>query len=438
MELLRPRQRVRAELSGSPCEVECFLGGGGQGEVYRVSLAGTPLAVKWYFPHTASRAQRAALEALVQSGPPNDKFLWPLELASADGVPGFGYLMLLRGPEYAGIVALMKGRARPTFRALATAGMELADSFLQLHARGLCYRDISFGNVFFNPQTGGVLICDNDNVTVNRSAGSVGVLGTPRFMAPEIVRGEAQPSTETDLFSLAVLLFYMFLLHHPLEGKKEAAIRCFDLPAQRKLYGSEPLFVFDPADPSNRPDPTYHQTVLGRWPIYPRFLQDLFTQSFTRGLSDPSQGRVRESEWRQAMARLRDAIVYGPTGAENFYCVEQVKQHGKLRPCWATGQEIPLPFRIQIGRHLVVLNPDTKLYPHHVDDARLWDFREPVAEVQRHPSKPGLWGLKNLGKDRWLAATPAGESREVEPGRSISLAAGTKVNFGSAEGEMLR
>lgn len=117
----------------------------------------------------------------------------------------------------------MKRRVEPTFRALATAGFELADGFFQLHAKGLCYRDISFGNVFFHPETGRVAICDNDNVSVD-GAGTSGVLGTPRFMAPEIVRGEAEPSTQTDLFSLSVLLFHIFMVHHPLEGKREAAI----------------------------------------------------------------------------------------------------------------------------------------------------------------------------------------------------------------------
>lgn len=39
--------------------------------------------------------------------------------------------------------------------------------WLQLHAQGLCYRDISFGNVFFDHETGEVLICDNDNVAVD-------------------------------------------------------------------------------------------------------------------------------------------------------------------------------------------------------------------------------------------------------------------------------
>jgi serine/threonine protein kinase len=116
----------------------------------------------------------------------------------------------------------MTRRIEPTFRALATAGLNLSHNYLLLHSQGLCYRDISFGNAFFDPDNGDVLIADNDNVSVD-GAGALGVLGTPRFMAPEVVRGDALPSTQTDLFSLSVLIFYMLMVAHPLEGEKEAS-----------------------------------------------------------------------------------------------------------------------------------------------------------------------------------------------------------------------
>ncbi len=112
-----------------------------------------------------------------------------------------------------------------TFRALATAGFYLADGYFQLHVGGMCYRDISFGNVFLEPGNGEVLICDNDNVAVDGDTNS-GVLGTLRFMAPEIVRGQALSDRKTDLFSLSVLLFYMFMFHHPLEGKTRSRYSC--------------------------------------------------------------------------------------------------------------------------------------------------------------------------------------------------------------------
>ena len=229
LQMLKPNETL--ELSGGGrCSVRRLLGSGGQGEVYEVESDSVLYALKWYYPRNATKKQMAALKYLVNRGAPSEQYLWPLGLVSTKNGKGCGYLMKLRSAEYKSINDLMTRKADPGYRALCSAGAQLADSFHRLHLQGLCYRDISFGNVFFHPRTGDVLIGDNDNVCVNGN-GEAAVLGTPRFMAPEIVRLEAKPSIDTDLFSLSVLLFYMFMLHHPLEGKKEQEIRCMDLPA---------------------------------------------------------------------------------------------------------------------------------------------------------------------------------------------------------------
>ena len=435
MHILKEGQTVQTVTSRMPCKAEKFLGGGGQGEVYRANLGGQKVALKWYFPAQATTEQRAALEILIKKGPPSEKFLWPIELTSAADVPGFGYIMPLRGPQYKSIVDLMKRQAEPTFRALATAGLELANSFLGLHAMGYCYRDISFGNVFFEPNSGEILICDNDNVAVD-GATEGGVLGTPRFMAPEIVRGEARPSMQTDLYSLAVLLFYMLMVHHPLEGKRESSIKCLDLPAMNRLYGTDPLYIYDPIDDSNRPVEGFHDNALAFWPLYPAFVRELFTKAFTEGLRDP-QTRIRESEWRAAMARMRDAIIYCPKcGSENFYSTKKLKATGNTGTCWSCNTTLVLPPRIRIEDAIVMLNWDTKLYPHHVDTDQLYDFSKPIAEVNQHPTNPSIWGLRNLSEEKWVITTDDGEILDVDPGRNVRLAVGTKVNFGKKEGEI--
>lgn len=429
--LLKPKQVVRTE-SGVPCEIEQFLGGGGQGEVYRAKMGGSRFALKWYYPNTATVDQRSALEALIKKGPPSNKFLWPMELASQQGVAGFGYIMPLRDSHYKNIVDLMKRRIEPTFRALCTTAFELADNYFQLHAQGLAYRDISFGNVFFDPNNGSVLICDNDNVTVDKKAKG-GVQGTPRFMAPEIVAGKAYPSTQTDLFSLAVLLFYMFMIHHPLEGAQEASIKCFDLPAMKKLYGEEPVFIWDPEDVSNRPVPGYQDNAIIFWKIYPEFIKELFIQSFTTGIRDPLNGRVAETVWRTNMVRLRDLIYQcAHCGAENFH-----DETAMVAKCWSCGKNIKPSIWMKIGKQAVMLNSDTKLYPHHIDGSisKLFDFSQPAAEINQHPQNPKIWGLKNLTAKKWVVTTKDGSIKDVEPDRSVQLALGTKVQFGNCEGE---
>jgi serine/threonine protein kinase len=330
----------------------------------------------------------------------------------------------------------MKGRSDPSFSTLLTAGYYLADSYHYLHASGWTYCDINFGNVFFDPQNGDVLICDNDNVTVDRLNNSQ-VAGTLGFMAPEIVRREKGPSSDTDRFSLAVLLFYMLFISHPLEGKKESAIKCFDQPAKEKLYGYEPVFIFDPNNDSNRPDPKIHKNALIYWNIYPQSLKDLFIKSFTDGLKDPQNGRVRETTWRNTLLKIRDMIVYcQKCKLENFFDVDQLQSKDlKSIKCWNCKKDIILPPRMKISNNILMLNYNTKIYPYHLDNFT-FTFEKPVAEITQNPNHPEIWGLKNMSERNWLATKPDGSTIEIIPGKNIALANGLKINFGKAEGEI--
>ena len=373
-------------VSGRACRVRRLLGEGSQGVVFEADVAGADLlALKWYYAHTASSAQRRGIEDLVDRGAPSDRFLWPAEVVDQPPIVGFGYLMPLRPAQYVGLSELLAGKVDIPFSVATSLCMELAQSFLRLHSEGLCYRDISFGNVFFDPATGRPLICDNDNVGIDGQSSSA-VLGTRRFMAPEIVRGEAQPSTQTDLYSLAVLLFYILVVGHPLVGRRELRFDCWDNEAESFLFGSDPLFVFDPDDDSNAPHPELHASVLANWPLYPRFVRELFTTAFTRGVRDPRNGRVREGVWRKAMSQLRDAIVECPVcERENLWD----ESPGPERPrsadrtvaieCWACGASIDSPVRLRFDGSYLVLNRSTRVFRHHLE--RDYDFATVVAEV---------------------------------------------------------
>jgi hypothetical protein len=83
-----------------------------------------------------------------------------------------------------------------------------------------------------------------------------------------------------------------------------------------------------------------------------------------------------------------------------------------------------------------MLNHNAHLFPHHVDDERKYDFTQPLATVTRHPTEPNIWGLKNLSRQNWSATNTRGEVKDVLPGRSVTLAVGTRINFGRAEGEI--
>jgi DNA-binding helix-hairpin-helix protein with protein kinase domain len=401
-----------------PCTVTRFIGEGSQGSVWEVAVGPDArlAALKWYFPHTGTPAQRASIVHLLDRGAPDQRFLWPSELVELPGEPAFGYLMPLRPATSVGLSELLTGKVDVPFSIICTLGLELADSFLSLHSEGLCYRDISFGNVFFDPSTGRPLICDNDNVGIDGASPSF-VLGTRRFMAPEIVRRESSPNTATDLYSLSVLLFYLLMVGHPLVGRRELDFPTWDDHAESHLFGAQPVFVFDPGDRSNEPLDDLHGPVVENWKLYPDHIRKLFTTAFTTGLDDPRHGRVRESVWRSAMARLRDAIQRcAACRKENFW-------QGGSGNCWFCDRPLAPPLRLVIDGRTLVLNDDTIVRGHHL--SHVYDDHRVVARIARHPDRPERWGLRNETSTAWPVTLPSGETTTAEPGRAVGLLPGT-------------
>ncbi len=425
---------VKTEVGRQECRIVRLLGQGGQGEVYEATIRGHPVAIKWYKPIAATEEQRRRLKELIQRRAPSSVFLWPDALVLSDKVENFGYLMPLREPNFRGLTDLMNGKIEPTIRATITAGISLAHNYYQLHSIGLCYQDISWNNVFFDPDTGEIRICDNDNVTIDKTA-PPSIYGTPLFMAPEIVRGDAAPSIATDRFSLAVLLFYLLMSNHPLHGEREYQTMVMDDEARMRLHGYEPVFIYDPQDASNRPVRGEFDVVIRFWEkIYPQILKDRFIQAFTAGIRYPHL-RVVETIWRKTLIQLRDLIIYCTyCEEENFYDPIKKRADPGYEPrCWNCTHTVPIPPAIKIGSHLVMLNIDSQLFPYHIHPNQRYDFSQPIADVREHPDYADIWGLRNLSGGNWRTQLDNGEWKIVEPGRSIILQKGTKIHFGEGK-----
>jgi len=407
-------------------KIKKFLGSGGQGEVYEVSAGKEKYALKWYLPHVATSQQYEILEDLITKGAPDSSFLWPKDLIK-DG-DDFGYIMDLRPPEYLNMFELLKRRVEPSFKILCLIGFNIAKGFRELHSNGWCYRDISWGNLFINFNNGKVLICDNDNAVPNNSdLGNIG--GTPRFMAPEIVLGKDKPSTNTDLFSLAILLFYLFNIHHPFEGKLEDKIHCLDPHAMKEIYGTNPVFIWDPNNKSNRPVPGYQQNAIDFWELYPQFFKDIFTHAFTEGLHNP-QKRSTEGQWQSTCLKLLNSIIYcnnEKCGVENFYDQKLIKI-GVGCTCWNCQRIIPSPSILLINNDLIVLSKETNITQHHANND--FNIDNIIGKVVQNPNNPNQWGIKNLSSEIWTFIKPGGQSILVDPGKSFPLIKGSIINFG--------
>ncbi|MEV6573770.1 protein kinase [Streptomyces sp. NPDC051577] len=422
--------------SGIALEVFDLLGSGGQGEVYRVRTPAGDQALKWYYPSCATPEQQAIVRQLVERDFDDDRFLWPREFV-ADHRGGFGYLMDIRPERFKGLPLLFRRALRTTPRALLVACLYTVEAYQALHSRGIAYRDISWGNIFFDPLTGDVLVCDNDNAVVEGD--STGISGTMEFMAPELVRGDpgARPGTQSDLHSLSVLLFMLLMNHHPLKGKLELDIRCLDEAAERRLYGKRPLFVFDPRDDANAPDPGEHATVLATWAAAPASLHALFTRNFTVGLVDPA-ARVRESEWRDTLRAVLDSVVVcAHCGRQNM----TEPRSAVTGDCWSCGSALLSPPRLVLTtppprtEHHILLHRDSRVQAHHLAaEPSRHDYGDGtlVALLTEHPQKPGRFGLANRSSGTWTGTRADGGTQQIAPGQTVPLRSGLELDFGGA------
>lgn len=384
--------------SGGYVTIEKELGRGGQGIVYLVDLNGEKKALKWYLNAPNDKFYKN-LEHNVMNGVPggSSAFLWPEYLTQKQN-GSYGYVMKLRPQNYYefGNFLLAKKSFR-SYTAMLAAAMKICNGFMMLHRFGYSYQDLNDGNFFIDPNTGDVLICDNDNVMPQGEKS--GIMGKARYMAPEIVAGGV-PDKYSDRFSLSVILFMLFYANHPFEGAKVVACPCMTETFEKEFYGSEAVFIYDPADKSNLPVRGIHQNVIRRWPAFPSKLREIFIQEFSQEKLKNPNTRMIESLWEKTIAGIRDSLVRCPhCGEETF-----IENDSKCMDC---GKSIDTSHRLKMGTRSTMLTKGTKVY---IDNDNI-----PDAEIVAHPNDPSKILLKNLSSSNWTAETPSGKIKVVEP-----------------------
>jgi hypothetical protein len=199
-----------------------------------------------------------------------------------------------------------------------------------------------------------------------------------------------------------------------------------------QIYGKKPVFIFDPADKSNRPVAGYHDNAIIYWDIYPQFLRDRFTQSFTVGLKQPGN-RVTEGQWLDAFANLMSGIIICPScGSEVFY--DRLKEEYNVgHSCWNCRRQVRVPPSIVIGKSTVLITGQTKLYAHNIYGDH--NLSTVVGVVVQNPMNPKLWGIRNESGENWTYIKADGARALVANGRTAAIARDAKIDFGPVIGE---
>lgn len=245
--------------------VERCLRAGGMGAIYEATDTRTsePRALKVLLPalvQDADMRERFALEATATVGLASPHLVEVLEAGVDDASKApFFAMELLRGED----AGERLRRAGPLASGEVLAVMEqIADGLSATHEAGIVHRDLKPENVFFVELPGGaplVKILDFGVAKIvassTRSAHTTRSLGTPLYMAPEQIEGDARIDERADIYGLGQLVYTLLVgapyladeargdailprLLRAMKGRREAATR----RAARRGVALPPLF----------------------------------------------------------------------------------------------------------------------------------------------------------------------------------------------------
>lgn len=101
------------------------------------------------------------------------------------------------------------------FRERLVIGYIIAKAFSDLENNNFSYCDISGNNILINTvKNASVRLIDVDNIYI-AGRGNAAILGTPRYIAPEVISRQKNPDVLSDNYSLAVILFELLRVGHP-------------------------------------------------------------------------------------------------------------------------------------------------------------------------------------------------------------------------------
>ena len=230
-----------------------------------------------------------------------------------------------------------------------------ASILARLHTAGIVYGDISTNNAFIGEGAArDVWLIDADNMCFEHLSGGVSVY-TPKYGAPEVVRGTDSSRPRSDCWAFAVMAFKTLALCHPFIGKivlepdddngswdAEPVADGITADLDEQAYAGYFPFVDDEDDDSN-------QSVDGlpRALVATSGLRRLFQETFGAGREYPHR-RPAMAFWALELAKAFDHTLECSECKMSFYADDH-------ESCPYCGEERPAFVRIKTSRWYILI-----------------------------------------------------------------------------------
>ncbi len=216
-----------------------YLGRGGMGEVYEAQDRMLPdrIAIKIVRPRVASAQAASRFKREIQLARkvthPNVCRIFDVGVSRKSGAKGdadasdflFLTMELLEGET---LSKRLRREGRLPIAEAQPILLQVAEALAAAHTAGVIHRDLKLANIMLIPAKNGVravitdfgLSCSRPDVEEFGEPLTTGhMVGTPDYMAPELMRGE-EATTASDIYSFGVVLYAALTGRMPFEGQQ--------------------------------------------------------------------------------------------------------------------------------------------------------------------------------------------------------------------------
>lgn len=191
-------------------ELLAQAGAGGMGAVYRARdlMSGANVAVKILAGRDVRLADRFDQEATIMAGLVHPAIVRYISHGVAENGARYIVMEWLDGED----LAAKLDRELPSIDQTIAIGRRTAEALAHAHSKGVVHRDIKPGNLFLpSGDIERLKVLDFGIARLTSGARKLtrtgSVIGTPGYMAPELVRGARDIKPSADVFSLGCVMF---------------------------------------------------------------------------------------------------------------------------------------------------------------------------------------------------------------------------------------
>lgn len=380
--------------------------------LYAVDYHGENKILKWI--ERPNKEDYKVVSEIATSGFIDDNWILPEDVTPLFK-NGFGYILPQHddAKDYYPISDFMSMNVKfSSYHAMVDACINIVSAFCKLHGRGL----VRYGwddSILVNPINGKVRIASNGDDIVLEGV-HLAWLECNRVSSPEIVLGGSNQHTmHSERHIMAVFLFEIMCLGHPLEGMKYLVLALTPTLSDR-LYGSEPVFIMDPENKENGPYTLVQQHLIKRWQRLPGYIKEMFVRVFGYECLHNPAARPSEMAWLRVLTRLRSEIIMCSCGNELFL------QNGEPCKCESCQTVVSADFKLELGDYCIPAVKGSRIYCCQLRGCNPVDALTPVAVILGKKNSVIL-GIKNKSGQQWDAVNSKGVARKVAPDEVIPM-----------------